>query len=141
MTNAFMFLNYVAVLVVAVIGFLFGWLWYSPLMFARPWIAEMKMTDEMMKASMGKGMGFRLIKGFIFTLVSTLGLALLIMAHGTENAPKGAVFGLIVGGAIVGARMLNSAVWENRSFKLQAITVGHELILFALQGAIFGVWR
>ena len=38
-------------------------------------------------------------------------------------------------------RMLNGSMWEQRSLRLQAINVGHELALFALQGAILGVWH
>jgi hypothetical protein len=30
---------------------------------------------------------------------------------------------------------------ENRSDRLLTITLGHEIVLFTLQGAIFGVWR
>lgn len=41
MIHTLMSLNYVAVVVVAIIGFLLGWLWYSPLLFAKPWMAEM----------------------------------------------------------------------------------------------------
>jgi hypothetical protein len=37
--------------------------------------------------------------------------------------------------------MLNGAVWEGRSSRLMAICVGHEVALYTLQGAVFGVWR
>ena len=42
-------LNHVAVLVSAVVYFLFGWLWYLPLLFAKPWAALTKMDPEKMK--------------------------------------------------------------------------------------------
>ena len=42
---------------------------------------------------------------------------------------------------VVGARMLNGSVWEQRSLKLMAILIGHETVLFALQGAVLGVWQ
>ena len=35
MYNAFMHLNWLAVVVTAVIGFMVGWLWFSPLLFVR----------------------------------------------------------------------------------------------------------
>ena len=57
MYNALMVLNYVAVIVTAVIGFLFGWLWYSPLLFAKPWMREMNLTEESMKAAAAKAEG------------------------------------------------------------------------------------
>jgi len=39
-------INYLAVLVSAVIFFIIGGLWYSPLMFANPWIKAMGFSDE-----------------------------------------------------------------------------------------------
>ena len=43
--------DYVAILVVTIASFLFGWLWYSPLLFAKAWMAEMKFTPEKMQAA------------------------------------------------------------------------------------------
>ncbi|MDE3084309.1 MAG: DUF1761 domain-containing protein [Verrucomicrobiota bacterium] len=141
MYNAICHLNYVAVIVVTIIGFLFGWLWYSPLLFGKAWRTEMKISDEQMKECAQKGMGKFLIKGFIYTLLGTFGLAVLISGHRSPGALKGAELGLFVGALIVGVRMLNSGVWEQRSCRLQAISIGHEILLFTLQSAIFGVWR
>jgi hypothetical protein len=42
---------------------------------------------------------------------------------------------------VVGSRILNGAVWENRSARLLRINLGHEIVLFALQGALLGCWR
>ncbi len=141
MMHSIQSLNYVAVLAVTVAGFLLGWLWYSPVLFVKPWMAEMKFTEEHMKEAMKQGMAKHFIKGFLFTLLGTLGLAVLINAHGSVGWLPGAELGGFVGLVVVGARMLNSSVWENRSFRLLTINVGHEVALFTLQGAILGVWR
>ena len=134
-------LNYIHVLVVAAAGFTLGWLWYSVL-FGKVWMAEMKITEEMMKENCAKkGMAGYFIKGFLFTLLGTFGLAALIAAHGVQNWKHGAAFGAFIGVFVVTARMLNGGVWENRSLKLQAINAGHEFVLFALQGAILGAWH
>jgi hypothetical protein len=141
MLNALVHLNYLAVLGTAIAGFLLGWLWYSPVLFAKAWMTEMKITEEKMKACAEKGMAFYFVKGFLYTLVSTAALAVLLTVYGTTNPLKGAIFGAFAGLALVGARMLNGSVWEERSLKLMAILVGHETVLFALQGAILAVWR
>ena len=134
-------LNYLHVLVVTVAGFMLGWLWYG-VAFGKAWMAEMKITPEMAAAEQAKGgMAGFLIKGFAYTLVSTFGLAALIAAHGAPNWKHGAAFGLFVG--LVGPvmRMLNGAVYEKRSLKLQVINASHEVALYALQGAILGAWN
>jgi hypothetical protein len=140
MYNALLDLNYVAVAVAAVVGFLLGWLWYSPVLFAKSWMAEMKFTEESMKAAAEKGMAASLIKGFLFTLVSTFALAVLVASRPPTDVVKGAAIGAFVGLLIVGARILNGGVWEQRTAKLMAIGVGHEVVLFTVQGAILGWW-
>lgn len=141
MLQAIASLNYVAVLTVTVAGFLLGWMWYSPVLFAKAWMAEMKITEETMKEAAKKGMAHFFIRGFLYTALGTFGLAVLIKAHGSIGALAGVKFGLFVGITIAGARLLNASVWENRSIRLLAINLGHEVALFMLQGAIFGVWR
>ena len=141
MMQSILSLNYLAVLVTAVAGFLLGWLWYSPVLFVKPWLAEMKITEEQMKGAAAKGMAKFLAAGFLCTLLSTFGLAVLIKSHQSPHWLLGAQFGLLVGACVVGARMLNGGLWEQRSLKLSAINVGHEMALFTLQGAILAVWN
>ncbi len=134
-------LNYISLIVVTVVGFLLGWLWYGPL-FGKPWMAEMKISEEQMKAQMAeKGMAGYMIKGLIFTLLSTFGLVVVLVSHGLPNWKHGAACGMFIGVFVTSMRMLNAGVWENRSLKLQAINAGHEIVLFTLQGAIFGAWH
>ena len=40
-----------------------------------------------------------------------------------------------------GVRLLNGAIWENKSVKLQAIDLSHEVAVYAVQGAILGAWH
>ena len=132
-------LNYLHVFVVTVVGFLLGWLWYSPVMFNKAWVTEMQNSSQALANLKGK-MGQATAVAFLFTLLSTFGLAVLLDAHGTVGAVKGAELGAFVGAVLVGGRMLNSSVWENRSARLLRINLGHEIVLFALQGALLGCW-
>ncbi len=133
-------LSYFHVFVVAAVGFIFGWLWYSPVMFNRSWVIEMQNSSQALANLKGR-MGQATVVAFLFTLLSTFGLAVLIDAHNTMGAVKGAELGAFVGGIVVGSRILNSAVWENRSARLLRINLGHEIVLFALQGALLACWR
>ncbi len=139
--NTIAHLNYLAVLVTTIAGFLVGWLWYSPILFAKPWQREMKITPEFIQATMQKGMAKFFIKSLLYTLVGTFGLAVMVRSHGSLSPVKGAELGAFIGLIIVGARMLNTSVWENRSATLLAINLGHEAALFAIQGAILAAWR
>ncbi len=139
MIQAIQTLSYLHVFVVAVAGFVLGWLWYSGL-FGQAWRAEMKVTPQAMEEGRGQ-MGRMMATAFLFTLLSTFGLAVLVAAHRSAGALKGAELGAFVGAVVVGGRMLNSSVWENRSARLLRINLGHEIVLFALQGALLGLWQ
>lgn len=139
MSDALGSLNWFAVIVMTIAGFMIGWLWYG-LLFGRVWMAEMNITRESMKANppnMPKLFG----TGLALTLVSTFALAWLLRALGTTHALNGAELGAVLGLLVVGARMANGGLWENRSLKLSAINIGHEVALFAVQGAVLAVWR
>jgi len=131
-------LNYLHVLVAAVAGFLVGWVWYSAL-FGKAWAAEMKITEEMMKEGKPK-MPLMMAKSFLYTFVSTIGLAMVLAFHPVPTWLKGAEIGAAVGLLIVGARYLSRGTWERTSCKLNAINVGHEVVMFAVQGAILAAW-
>ena len=140
MQSVILNLNYLAVFVTALVGFLVGWLWYSPVLFAKAWKREMKITDAQMQAAMRQGMAVLFGRAFVYTFLSTFGLAALLRLRGTTYWLHGAEFGLFVGLFVVSMRMLNGSLWEQRSLKLQAINIGHELVLFTLQGTILVVW-
>ena len=140
MRNALAQIDYLALLVTTFAGFLLSWLWFSPLLFVKPWMAEMKIDEAKMKDCANKGMAGFFIRGFLYTLFSTFALTILILSRGSPNYVKGAGIGVFVGLLLVGARMLNGAVWEQKSTKLMAIVVGHEVALFGVQGAILGAW-
>ena len=135
-------LNYVHVLVVTIAGFVLGCLWSHGPLFGHAWMVEMKFTKESMEAAMKEqGMAKFFLRGFGLMLLSTFGLAVLIAAHGSPNWKHGAAFGAFVGLFGPGVRLLDGAVWEKHSFKLQAINLSHEVAIYTLQGALLGAWH
>ena len=120
---------------VTIVGFVFSFIWYS-FLFGKAWMTEMKIDPAAPRPSMAP----YIIKSLIYTFISTLGLAWIIIVRPIYGREHGAAVGLVVGVLIVGARYANSGVWEKRSCKLVAINVGHEVLLFVLQGAILGRW-
>ena len=139
--EAIMNLNYLAVIVTSVVGFLIGWIWYSPVLFAKAWMAENKFTEETMMAAAAKGMGKTLCTAFVFTAVMTWALAALIAAHGSDGWLAGAKFGAFVAFGVVAANSAVCAQFEQRSWKHWAINAGHDVVMCAVAGAILGVWR
>jgi len=140
MIHAIASLNPVAVLVVAFVGFCLGAVWYSPLLFVKPWMEEMKITPESMKKEAGR---FPVVMGgaLACTIVSTLTLASLVAAHHSAGPLKGAELGLLVGAGLVAARAGTNALFESRTLRHYLIVAGHDVLLCVVQGAILAVWR
>ena len=141
MMHAIMSLNYVAVVVTAITGFLIGWLWYSPLLFAKAWMAEMKFTEETMKEAAKQGMAKTMLTAFVFTVLMTFALAALVRAHGSAGWLAGAKLGGFVGAGLLATRMAVNNQFEQRSWKLWAINAGHEVVMCVVAGAILAAWR
>ncbi len=141
MMHAIMNLNYVAVIVTSIVGFLIGWMWYSPMLFAKSWMAENKFTEASMKETAAKGMAKTMITAFVFPVVMTWTLAALIAAHGSEGWLAGAKFGAFVGFGLVAANSAVCQQFERRSWKLWAINSGHAIAMCAVAGAILAVWK
>jgi uncharacterized protein DUF1761 len=139
MFNSLKTLNPLAVLVVSVIGFVIGGLWFSPLLFVKAWMAEVRMTPEAAKAA-GWGKS-RMVAAFCLTVVSTFALAVLVALRGETSPLKGAELGLFVGALIVASRQGTNALFELRSRRYYLIVAGYDVTQFTVLGAILAVWR
>jgi uncharacterized protein YneF (UPF0154 family) len=132
-------LNYVPVIVISIIGFVFGGLWYSRILFAKAWMREVNFTEEQCKAQGGGGK--KLFLTFLCTLAATITLDVLIGMRGSVTATSGAKLGLLVGIGLVAALQGPAALFEGRSCRYCWIVLGHNVALCVLLGAILGVWR
>jgi hypothetical protein len=130
-------LNYVAVVVVTIIGFVFGGLWYSKLLFGKAWRDEVKLTEEQCKA----GSARKLFVAFLCTFVLVTALDGLVTMLGIGSVLSGAKVGLYVGFGIAAATQIPGAVFEGRTCKYRAIAVGHNVLLCVLAAAILAVYR
>jgi len=133
-------LSPIAILVVSVLCFFIGGLWYSPLLFVKAWLEEMKMTPESMKEK-SKGMFKTMGTALLLTLVSTVTLATLMAALHVSSVLRGAELGLFAGAGLVASREAVNALFEGRRFRHFMIVAGHDIVLFVIQGSILAVWR
>ncbi len=140
MIHAIAGLSPAAILVVSILGFGLGALWYSPFMFAKAWKEEMRAAP----GAAGEGAGrFPLIMAgaVLLTVVSTFTLGALLSAHHTTGALRGAGLGLMVAVGLVAAREGTNALFEGRTLRHYLVTAGHDAFVLAVQGAVLAVWR
>jgi hypothetical protein len=129
-------INFWAVLVSALMTFVIGSLWYSPLMFANAWMKELGFTKEGMSNS---NMVRIFSIAFLLMLIIAFNLAAFI---GPESDWK---FGMTAG-ALAGIGWVATAIgvnylFERRSFRLWLINAGYMVVSFTLMGLILGTWH
>jgi len=118
--------NLVAVLVAGVAAFVLGWLWYSPLLFMKPWLHSRGLDPASMagmKMPVGKMAG---------ELLRCLVLAFFVAHIVGEYSPKtwmaAAHFGIFLWVTFPVLIYWGTALWENHSWKTVAIDAGDWLV-------------
>jgi hypothetical protein len=138
--------NYVAIFLSALAYFLLGWAWHSPLLFLKPWSKEMGL-DKLSKKEKEKkmqGMSKAMIGNFLALLVTAFVLTQVIQFAGAflhkSCFAHGAISGFWIWLGFIATTILNTVLWEGRSWKLYFINVGYHLVGLLLMGSILAVW-
>jgi len=138
---SFHHLNFLAVLAAALSTMLVGFLWYSPLPFAKPWMKEMGYdTNDTSKA--GERTKFAGYAGSLAaSVVSAFVLALFLHWFRAETAYAGALVGFHAWVGFVATVQFTGALFTRQSMKVFAINTGYQLLCYLVMGAILGAWR
>lgn len=128
-------LNYLAIFAAALSTFFIGGLWYSPILFAKAWMAENKFTEDDLKGNLGKVFGV----SFVLELIMAFNLAAFI---GTEaDLGFGLLAGFLAGFGWVALGMGVTYLFDRKSFRHWAIDAGYHTVAFTVMGGIVGVWH
>jgi hypothetical protein len=132
----------VPVLVAAVATMVIGFIWYSPFLFARPWMRAMGYDpdDKAKLAEMQKGAVLLYGGALLASLASAFVLAKIVEIT-TVNA---ALYGMKVGFAIwlgfVTTVQFTAFLFERKPFLLYVINTGYQLVCYLAMGAILAAW-
>lgn len=132
--------NYVAVLVATIVGMILGYVWYSPLLFANPWMKAVGLTKKQIEECKEKGMAVEMIGQFVLTYVLAFVLHILILSLNFNSAASGTILGLVIWVGFLATSQLNVVLWENKPFSLYFINTSYYFVLLGLMGAILGSW-
>jgi hypothetical protein len=130
-------LNLVAILVSAVILWVLGAVWYSPALFAKPWMAALGITPDPSKK---KGLLLGMISSFVGDFILAFVLNhFTLWAHATTFG-WGALIGFITWVGFFVAPSFPQGIYENRPFKLFFINNGYWLIGLIIVGGLLAIW-
>jgi hypothetical protein len=130
-------INYLAVLVAAVVTFVLGAIWY--LAFQTPWMELTGMTET--KVLGGGGATVSYIISFITYLLGAYAVALLFNSMRITTWETGLATGALIGALIVGGNIFTNNAYEMKSVNLSVLNAGFSAISFAVMGAILGGWN
>jgi hypothetical protein len=128
-------INYVAVVVAALVPMFLGALWYSTALFARPWMRAVDRTQEELK---GGQLGY--VISAIGSLLMSYALARINRWAEVDDLWNGGLVGLLVWVGFVAPVLAVTTYFAGRPAKLWLINAGYQLVALVLVGAIHGVW-
>jgi hypothetical protein len=137
-----MCVNLWAVLGSAAATMVLGFLWYSPVLFAKPWMVAMGYDpeDKAKIAEMQKSAGPMYGVSFLASMLSAFVLGKLIFHLAISTPLYGMKVGFAVWLAFVMTVQLTDKLFGNRPLKLFLINTGYQLVCYLAMGAILGKW-
>ncbi len=138
----FMDVNLWSVLVAAMATMVLGFVWYSPVLFARPWMVLMGYdpNDKAKLEEMRKGSGKLYGLAFIASLISAFVLGKIIEVTTVNTALYGMRIAFAVWLGFVTTVQLTNALFGRKPTKLYLIDTGYQLVCYLAMGAILAVW-
>ncbi|HWZ82189.1 MAG TPA: DUF1761 domain-containing protein [Terriglobales bacterium] len=140
--DTFCGINIWGVLVASVATMVIGFLWYSPVLFARPWMRLMGYDpdDKAKLAEMQKGAGKMYGITFVATVLSAVVLAKIIDLTSVNTILYGMKVGVGVWLGFVMTVQLTGALFTRQPMKLFLINTGYQLVCYMAMGAILAKW-
>jgi len=129
--------NWLAIVVAAIVQFVIGWLWYGPV-FGKTWMSLMGINPQSVSR---EGMGKTVVGSLIGSLVTAYVLARLVGMMGAGTAAGGIAAGFWAWLGFVATVTLASVLYEKRSWNLYLLNNGYQLASLAVMGAILAAWR
>lgn len=130
-------MNWLAILAGALINMVLGSLWYSPLLFAKPWMSLTGKKSMGDKKDMPKTYGVLIVSSLVMSYV----LMHFVQASNTNSWLWGAKVGFWLWLGFTAATTISDYLFAKRPLKLYAINAGYYLVVAVLVGALFGVWH
>lgn len=132
--------NFLAVIVSAVIAMAIGAFWYSPFGFGKQWSALMGWTSKKDTEDMKKGATQSYVWGFVAALVTAYVLAVVLGWAVATSVAEGLQVAFWVWLGFFATTQVGAMLWDRKPFKLFAINTGFNLVALLVQGALLAIW-
>jgi uncharacterized membrane protein len=130
-------MNYLAILVGAVVSVVIGAVWYSAALFGNAWMALIGKTSEQVAREFSP---LKIVWAFVLGFMTSYGLARLIVWTGRATPVDGLLLGVLVCVVFAMTSIAVNHVFEGRPARLTLIYALHHLVEFAAIGLLLGAW-
>ena len=134
-------LNWLAVIVGAVIYFVLGAVWFAPPVFGKPWMAAIGFDESRPRPEMNPA---SYVGPAIFYLIASIATGLLAKATGTDTLTEGIILGLVVGVGYALVVTATDAVFDPnkpKPWNWFTISGAYHVVSLAIVGAEFGLLK
>ena len=129
-------INWLAIVVAAVVNMAAGFLWYSKGLFAKDWA---KATGRKMEDMSGGGADYAFT--ILGALVQAWVLAHFVRYAGDDTFWQGLLTGFWIWLAFVAITMATNYMFESRPWRLWQINTGYFLVVLLVNGGLLAAWR
>ncbi|HYU29731.1 MAG TPA: DUF1761 domain-containing protein [Gemmatimonadales bacterium] len=133
-------MSYLPVLVAAVVVFVLGWLWYSPLLFYKPWM-RLRGLDPVAAMTGAKMPGGKLVVELARCIILAYVIARFVALLGISSWMGAVHFGFMVWIGFPVIILTGSILWENTPWKVAAIHAGDWLVKMLVISIIVTLWH
>lgn len=128
-------LNWLAVLVAAIVHMVVGSLWYGPI-FGNVWMKAVGKTRE----TLGNPI-IPMITSMVMAVIMTIGCAIILNNLANLNIGSGILVGLIIGVLFVTASSFTSNGFDGNNRMLPLLFGGYQTVAMTLVALILTLWR
>jgi hypothetical protein len=134
-------IKYPAVIVAALVHYILGGIWYSPLLFQNKFLQNINWSPEKLAEIEKQSHAKELAIAFVGSLVLVYILAHFVQYTKATTAMAGiqTAFWLWLG--FIVTTQLATVIFEQRPLGLYLINIGYQLVGCALAGLILALWR
>lgn len=136
--------NWFAIAVCAVINFVVGGLWYSPLMWAKTWMRLMDIgPDHMQNVESQKRAKWGYLVSVFCSVGLAIALALAVKVFETQTWSAGLSLGFACWFGFVATTMLPNHMFgaKKEPFRLFLINAGYFAVTMSIFGIVLTVWK
>jgi len=141
MGTLFDYLNWPAIAVATLAYFMLGALWYSKLLFVKPWLAALKIDVNNPDAK--KGMGAMFGGSFLLMFIQSLAIAIIAERIGIrgDGWMSGLKLGALTGCCFCAAAIGVNYLYEKKPFSLFLINGGYAIVGNIIAAVIICCWE